>query len=154
MISNIKYLQEHIGKSCFYDQLIIIDFYDGPIEGICKLENIASNLIFSIIYLDLQRKERIFSLLEIPNEWMAVNESIIKRYENGEMSPYKEIKTKIKSLYKSYYDPAYLFRGEQISDVNYNIVEVNANKLEYFSRVDDVLKQNQKCKTKWNKLFK
>ena len=57
--------EKNSGKSSLFDEILYIDFYGSPTEAVCKLEGIRKWFISSLVYFDIEKNRRIFTVLEI-----------------------------------------------------------------------------------------
>jgi len=145
--------KENVEKTSLFSKIIIVDFYDGPTEAICKLVDSEQWLVGSIVYFDIEKKERIFTLLEITNESSSELQPILGSSSIIQADIYENIKKEISLIYNNYSGPVFLFRGHQLSDKKYEVVQIPLKHLIYLKDLEDVLAQTEESKLQWVSFF-
>ena len=132
---------------------MIIDYYDGATEAICKIKDSEVWVIASLVYFSPESRIRIFTLLEITEQSLPTIKTLAELYLKEGNAAYSSIKQEIEMYYKGYAGKVFLFMGDLLSSVHYQIVEMPNKLLCYFSDIDAVLAQDKKVQDKWIKLF-
>jgi len=144
---------KNAGRKSLFSKIIDIDFYDGPTEALCQLAESSQWFIGSLVNFDIKKDIRVFTILEINDEWalelkeMLTSDSIIQpnRYEN--------IKKRVGQLYSNYSGLVFLFKGHQLNEMGYEVVQISLEYLKYFKEMEDVLEQTEESKLQWMSFF-
>jgi hypothetical protein len=144
---------KNAGKKSIFSEIIIIDFYDGPTQAVCKIISSNDWVISSLVYFDPDTSVRIFSIISMPNDWLNKFESDFQLLRNNNFKNYEVIKTNIKRYSENYSGEVFLFKCEYLSSDVYSIVQINSNKLLYFDSVESVVTQNKQSQSKWIEAF-
>lgn len=144
--------KENAGKRPLFEDITDIDFYDGPTEALCKLVDVEQWFICSIVYIDLAKSERIYTVLEISRSLMKKIKSNLERQIADQESYYEKIKAQVRAIYKDYAGKVFLFKSDWLNSVNYVVEKIPLRDLRYFSDIEQVLEQSEASKLKWLKL--
>lgn len=144
---------ENVNNRSIFAEIIIIDFYDGPTEAICKIISSNDWVIASLVYFEPHLNERIFSIISVAHDWLNGFESDFQSLRSNNFESYWEVKSGIKKYSESYSGNAFLFKCKILSSEVYEIVQIKSNKLEYFANVESVLTQKKKHQLKWIDAF-
>ena len=149
----IDIYKENVGKKSLFNEIVDIDFYDGPTEALCKVIDTGQWCICSLVYSDFKKRERIFTLLEIGRDLQSDLKSNLG-HQKSEMEDYIEnLKAKVKDIYDSYSGKAFLFKSDWLNSVDYEVAEIPLESLQYFRDIEHVLEQSEELKLKWTKFF-
>jgi hypothetical protein len=144
--------RKNAGKRPLFEDITDIDFYDGPTEALCKLVDVEQWFICSIVYVDLTKGERIYTVLEISRSLMTKLKSNLEHQIAEQESYYEKIKTQVKAVYQDYTGKVFLFKSDWLNSVNYEVEKIPLRDLRYFSDIKQVLEQSEASKSKWLKL--
>jgi len=144
---------DNVTKRSIFSEIIIIDFYDGPTEAICKIISSNDWVIASLVYFDPNLNERIFSIISLRQDWLDEFESNLQSLRSNNFDSYWDLKNGIKKYFDNYSGDAYLFKCEILSSEVYEVFQIKSNKLEYFANVESVLTQKKDCQLKWIDAF-
>jgi hypothetical protein len=145
--------KENVGKKSLFNEIVDIDFYDGPTEALCKVIDTGQWYICSLVYIDFKKKERIFTLLEIDQDLQSDLKSKLG-HKMPEMEDYIEnLKAKVKDIYSGYSGKVFLFKSDWLNSVDYEVAEIPLVNLQYFRDIEHVLEQSEELKLKWTKFF-
>ena len=154
---------EKKGSEKLFTETVAIDWYDGIVTGLCRLESgqwFIANLCYFVIYERL----RIFSIIEADQQWadlikkefsahwaqreasntgeMSINEIAAKAKANAEI--YNNAMKEIKKIFLNYKGPAYLLKGRQVNQENYELIEIAFDKMVFYPHVEKVVNQSKK----------
>jgi hypothetical protein len=148
--------KKNVGLMPLFSLIMDIDFYDGSTEAICKLNNAEKWYVCSLVHINLNPRQRIFTLLELDEQWILKAKPIVEKYQKGDMSSYEAIKREIKLVYDSYKGTVYLFKpdwSDWMDSRNYEIVRIPKESLRYFKDIEDVIEQDKESKLLWMNFF-
>ncbi|HEY8968344.1 MAG TPA: hypothetical protein VIM64_04615 [Puia sp.] len=140
---------KNMGKRPLFSEIVDIDFYDGPTEAMCQLVDTDQWFILSLVYFDVDTNERIFTSLELTNEWLSELSSVWELRSSNVRSFYERVKEKINGIYNVYPGKVFLFRSDWLWSINYEVVQIPLQFLKYFRSIEDVLEQTEESKSKW-----
>ena len=146
--------KNNVNKRFLFSKFIDIDFYDGPTEAMCQLVDSEQWFICSLVYFDINKDERIFTLLEVNNEWLVELKLILETYSNDTSILHKKLKEKVNLIYKIYSGKVFLFRSDSLAATEYEVVQIPLKDLKYFKGIEDVLDQTEESKLQWVSFFK
>ena len=144
---------KNVGHISLFSEILDIDFYDGPTEAVCQLADSDQWFICSLVYIDMERGERIFTMLEISNESWLHFKSLLERIPSDQANFYRQIKTQVRAVYNNYSGKAFLFKSDWLNGSEYKIVEMPLKQLHYFGDIEEVLGQSEESKLKWKECF-
>ena len=153
MKSLLDTYKENVGQRPLFAEIIDIDFYDGPTEALCQLIDSWQWVICSLVYYDIGKGERIFTLLFIGDQLLSKFKSILEKRADDQAGFYKQIKTQVKVVYNSYSGKAFLFKSDWLNATEYDVVEIPFKRLKYFKDIEKVLEQSEESKLKWLSFF-
>jgi hypothetical protein len=142
------------GLSPLFSVILDIDFYDGPTEAICKLVDTEKWVICSLVYIDFTNRQRIFSMLEVGEQWLSELRPLVEKYKSGSMDSFEAIKSNVEFMFDNYKDDAYLFKSDSLRAKDYEIVQVPIEYLKYFRDIEEVIEQDDAAKSKWIGFFR
>jgi hypothetical protein len=145
--------RKNVGKRPLFEDITDIDFYDGPTEALCKLVGAEQWFVCSIVYIDLKKSERIFTVLEISRDSLLKLKSNLEHQKTGQESYYEKIKEQVNAIYKNYRGRVFLFKSDWLNSVNYDVETIPLRDLQYFNDIEHVLAQSEVSKLKWIKFF-
>jgi hypothetical protein len=140
---------KNVNRRSIFSEIIIVDFYDGPTEAICKIISSNDWVIASLVYFGPHLNERIFSIISVTDDWLNRFESGLQSLRNNNFECYWEIKHGIEKYSRSYSGNAYLLKCGILSAEVYEIVQIKSDKLEYFPNIESVLTQKKEYQSKW-----
>jgi hypothetical protein len=144
---------KNVGQRSLFSEIIDVDFYDGPTEALCQLIGTEQWFVSSLAYIDFSNNERIFTVLEVSNDVLLNFKSILERRTSIQESFYGSLKQQVNAAYTGYAGKVYLFKGDSLSAIKYELVEIPLNYLQYFGDIETVLEQNEESKLKWKSFF-
>ena len=153
MESLLDTYRKNVRQRSLFTEIVDIDFYDGPTEALCQLVDSRQWLICSLIYFDIKKGERIFTLLEISNEWLLKFKSILEKRSIDQAEVYEKLKEEINSFYNAYSGKLFLFKSNWLNAIEYEVIEIPLTQLEYFKDIEGVLEQSEESKLKWINFF-
>jgi len=152
MIS-LEKLKKNAGGASLFSQIRIIEFYDGPTEAVCQLADVEEWVICSMVYFNIQKNERIFSMLPISFEWSLKLELDLEVPLEEKWERHEKVKKEIGSFYSGYSGDVFLFRGCSLNKAAYQLAQIPLKYLKYFKGIDDVLGQSEGSMAQWTGLF-
>jgi len=141
------------GKTSLFSAILDIDFYDGPTEAICQLTDSHRWFICSLVYLDVEVGERIFTVIEVRNELLSHFQSLFGKMATDQSNIYQQIKEEVKKVYDGYSGKVFLFKSDWLNALEYKVVQMPLNQLQYFRDIDEVLGQSEESKLKWKRFI-
>jgi hypothetical protein len=145
--------KENVGRRPLFAEIIDIDFYDGPTEALCQLVESNQWVICSLVYADIERGIRIFTLIEITDRSLSKFKQILEKRSSNKTGFYQDIKAQVKGEYDGYIGKVFLFKCDWLDATEYKVVEMPLEHLEYFKDIEDVLGQNEESKARWLSYF-
>lgn len=153
MKSLLEIYQENAGKKSLFSEIVDIDFYDGPTEALCRLADTEQWVIGSLVYIDLNKRERIFTLLEISNDVLLGFKSIFENRPSDQEDFYENLKEQVTVVYTGYAGKVFLFKSDWLNAIKYEVVEISLKDLQYFSDIEKVIGQPEESAVKWRGFF-
>jgi hypothetical protein len=160
MKSIIDQYQKLLSQKPIFSEVIIIDFYDGATEAVCKVSNSDEWYICSMVYFNPDSRQRIFSVIKVNEDlWPAflseinVFKKIAPDAYGGKNDYYKKTKKVISNYYEKYTGNVILLMSDSLISFEYKIIEVSRDYLKYFDSIESVLEQDEIAKNQWISLF-
>jgi len=153
MKSLLDIYHRNVDQRPLFSEIKDIDFYDGPTEALCRLIDTDQWIICSLVFIDFEMDERIFTLLEISADALFKFQSIFEGRHQDQQHFYPKLKAQVKAVYGNYAGKAFLFKSGWLKSVEYEITEIHINDLQYFVDIEAVIGQSEKSKTKWKTFF-
>jgi hypothetical protein len=153
MVHLLDVYRKNVGQRSLFCDTIIIDFYDGPTEAICQLIDSEQWYICSLVYIAIEKTQRIFTTIEISKDLFLKFKSI---FENRTADPgefYQMLKERVAAVYNGYSGNVFLFKCDWLNSVEYEVVEIPLRELLYFNNIEEVLEQDEESKLKWKNFF-
>lgn len=135
----------------FFREYEILDWYDGAIFGIGRLNDTDDYYLFQMVAYNLKISQRVYLLLKIDAEWK--NEFRLARANAEDKMKPNIIKKMVVLLYSNYTDSIYLLKAKSIEEDILEIKKVEASNLIYYSNVDKVFNQSKRQEKKWFDFF-
>ncbi len=136
-----------------YSEIIDIDFYDGPTEALCRLNDSEQWFICSLVSIAFDKWERIFSLLEVTNDVLLKFKFIFENRLPDQHDFYQKLKEQVSVVYADYQGKVFLFKGDRLNAIMFEVVEIPLKDLQYFKDVEAVMGQSEESKLKWKRFF-
>jgi len=153
MKSLLDIYHENVGQKPLFSEIKDIDFYDGPTEALCRLIDTDQWIICSLVFIDFEMDERVFTILEISEDVLFKFQSIFEDRHQDQRHFYKEVKAQVKGVYGNYSGRVFLFNSGWLEGVEYKIVEIPLKDLQYFGDIEIVIEQPEESKLKWRRFF-
>jgi hypothetical protein len=144
---------KNVGQRALFSEIIDIDFYDGPTEALCRLIDTEQWFVCSLVYIDFNKSERIFTLLEIDSEALLTFKSIFGARPSDQEDFYRKIKERVNDVYVGYADAVFLFKGDWLNAIKYELVKIPLKDLQYFNNIERVIEQTEESAMKWRGFF-
>ena len=143
--------KQNRGVAKLFTDVIIIDWYDGTTTGVCMLNDSEEWYICNLCYFEPSRDVRIFTLIQVSNEWVETFRS--KLADDDTNNDWDEINEAIGKAYKEYNSIAFLMKARDVDDPDYEVVELRNSELQYFEGVQETLSQTRESEKKWLSYF-
>jgi hypothetical protein len=144
---------KNVGKRPLFEDIMAIDFYDGPTEALCKVIDGEQWVICSLVYIDFKKRERIYTVLEIDRDLLLKLKSNLEHRLPDQEDNYARLKAQVKDVYNHYSGKIFLFKSDWLNSVDYKVVEISLMHLLYFVDIEQVLEQSEELKLKWTGFF-
>jgi hypothetical protein len=141
------------GDKRIYSEIIHIDWYDGGVTGIFKLNDALQWYLFNLVFYDTKENIRFFSLIEVSTEWKNEVKSMMQTDGTGVLVNYDKIKGMIKNAFDRYTGDVFLLRARYIEDVQYEVIRMPLSSLKYFDKIEDTFNQDEKSIEKLKSFF-
>lgn len=108
-----------------------LDWYDGPMSGVFKLDQSEKWYAFNICYFDGQYR-RIFSVIEQSAEWCAHFIRTCETHESLDNIKFSDVPFQtLRGAFLQYTGPLYLMSTSGIEAITYEIVQVPRSVLRF-----------------------
>jgi hypothetical protein len=149
----LQVYKKNVGLKKLFSEVVIIDWYDDPITGVCKLDNTEDWYIYNLCYFDPDQSIRILTLIKTTEEWIAKFKAELNKLNNQHDVEYLKIKLLIRNFVDNYDEDVYLLKTRSIEDINYEIVTLPLAHVQFFNSVEDVMDQDATSLSKWINYF-
>lgn len=162
---------EKKGSEKLFTETVAIDWYDGIVTGLCRLES-GQWFIANLCYYAIYERLRIFSIIETDQQWADLIKKEFSEHwaqreasNTGEMSIsiaakakataeiYNNTMKEIKKNFLNYKGPAYLLKGQQVDEEDYELIEIAFDKMVFYPHVEKVVNQSKKSAARWLAYF-
>ena len=145
--------KKNVGKRPLFEDIMAIDFYDGPTEALCKVIDGEQWVICSFVYIDFKKRERIYTVLEIDWDLLLKLKSNLEHRIPDQEDNYANLKAQVKVIYNGYSGKVFLFKSDWLNSIDYEVVGIPLKHLLYFIDIEQVLEQSEELKLKWAGFF-
>lgn len=140
------------GKSRIYSELEYLDWYDGYMSGIFKLDQTDKWFAFAIVYYDVKETwDRFFYVIEPAADWSLAFVEIIRQEPDN--VDYSLAISKLREVFNQHQGPVYLLKCGHFDEVDYTIVEIPLAHLNYVSE-EKACSQSKRTIAKLKSFFK
>ncbi|HEV3250262.1 MAG TPA: hypothetical protein VGZ71_04880, partial [Puia sp.] len=144
---------ENAGKKVLFSEIIMVDYYDGPTQAICKLDRTDIWMFCSLVYFEPDAGIRIFTIINLTEQWIFKNKLLINKFANINFEGFAKMNKEIKPYFNNYRGNVYLFKGKQLDDINYEVTEIPLKYLTHFNNIEKNLDQDEESKLHWLNFF-
>lgn len=150
----LEVYNRNAGLKKLFSEVMFVDWYDDPVTGVCKLDNTEDWYIYNLSFFDPARGNRIFTLVNATEEWVANFRSEFNKMNKPDgRDNYDNIKSLMKDYFADYKGKLYLMKTRRLEDKDYKIVLLPPTNMHYFDSIEDVLDQTDVLQRKWLNFF-
>ena len=143
----INFYNKNKGTKPLFSTYDIIDWYDGAICGIGKLNKTNNFYLFNIVAWDLVSDMKIFSIVNVTLPWLNKFKDAINKSESNNILQLSE------DYIQQYSGEIFLLKSKKIESSEYDLIKYNSKSLEVYNNLDEIVNQSEKEKQNWFNLF-
>ncbi|PVD50037.1 hypothetical protein DC498_22215 [Terrimonas sp.] len=130
-----------------FTEVVVIDWYDGPIIALVKTLNPLQSYLASVVYFNTQTNERIFQLIKVEETWgMQILDDI-------QLDKYDVTKERIKNKFQQNISDLYVIKGQYLNGISLRVKKISVDNLKYYPELEEVIQQDQLHSQKWLNFF-
>ncbi|MDF2192166.1 hypothetical protein [Paraflavitalea sp. CAU 1676] len=145
----------HLNKGIkpIFSDIDSIDWYDGAVNGVFRLDQTNQWFLFCMVYFELNIRERIFFVIETSEEWKVEFTGMFQYHEYGWLTNYDQVKAKMRSAFQNYAGDVYLVKARTLEGNEYEIVQIPLEHLRYVDTIEEGVDQDEAFVSRLNSLF-